>query len=99
MDYWYTSYRASILHLNEVADSNATVLVTGPSHIIESYARDDLNILAYEKELGQEQYLISDYLITGSRRNTDQLLFPEEEIIHSVKKGDAVLSIIRKLDH
>ena len=99
LDYWYTSYRDSILYLNGVAKKNATVLVTGPSHIIETYAREDLNILAYLEDQEREQYLISDYLITGSRRNTDQLLFPDEEIIYTVKKNEAVLSIIRQLDH
>jgi hypothetical protein len=99
LDYWYTSYRDSILHLNEVAKPNATVLVTGPSHIIESYAREDLMIVAYQEDQEAELYLIADYLITGSRRNTDQLLFPDEEIIYSVKEDEAVLSVIRQLDH
>jgi len=94
-DYWYTSYRDSILYLNSVAEPNATILVTGPKHIISSYAREDLNII----DNTEEQVILPDFLITGSRDNEDQLLFPEEEIIYTIKREDVVLSIIRKIDH
>ena len=95
-DYWYTAYRECILYLNSVAAPNATILTTGPRQIIESYAREDLNVIRYRSE---EQVHSADYLITGSRKNMDQRLLLEEKIIYSVKKGEAVLSVIRQIDH
>jgi len=98
-DYWYTSYRECISYINDVAEPAATILVFGPAHIIESYAREDLDIIKYLSDDEDEQFQLADYLITGSRNNMDLLLLPEEEIIYSVKQGEAVLSIIRKIDH
>jgi len=97
-DYWYTSYRDSILYLNNLAEPNANILVTGPEHIILSYAREDLNVIKYQTDIKEEQFLLSDYLITGSRKNLDQTLFSEEEIIYSIEEGGVVLSIIRKIN-
>jgi len=95
-DYWYTSYRECILYLNSVAGPNATILTTGPRHIIESYAREDLRVLGYSSA---EEVHTADYLITGSRKNLDQRLLIEEKIIFSVKRDEAVLSVIKEIDH
>jgi hypothetical protein len=72
-------------------------MAPGPVHIIKSYARDDLTVI--DNVVDDEELVLSpDYVIANSRKNEDRLLYPEEEIIYSIKKGDVVLSVIRKIE-
>lgn len=45
LDYWATSFKEATEYINDIAISDARILVFGPSHIAESYAREDLEFV------------------------------------------------------
>jgi len=93
LDYWGTSYRETALGLNKIAPSESAVWLEGPTHIFETYARDDLKIYStYEAERA-EHY---DYVVTLTRYQDDLTVYPDAPIIFSVARGGAVLAVIKK---
>ena len=51
MDYWGKSYRETTSYINQVAPPNARIIVFGAPHLVETYARKDLIIERYKKEM------------------------------------------------
>ena len=97
-DYWGTSYRECALYINQVADQNDTILVSGPSHIIESYARKDLEILNYRKPDLHWMVEEADYAIVYSRGNLDQKILTEQPTIYSVTHAGATLAVVKDIN-
>ncbi|HEX6303060.1 MAG TPA: hypothetical protein VFZ76_02655 [Anaerolineales bacterium] len=96
MDYWATSYREAMLNINEVAPENARVIVWGPDHVVNRYARPDLRILAYDKEV-TERSSEADFLIVSTRYKKDEELFPNAPIIYQVGREGAVFAVVKQL--
>ena len=93
LDYWGTSYRELALELNRIALPNSTVWVEGPTHILDTYARPDLRLYStYEAERADHY----DHVVTLSRLQADQLVYPEAPVIFSVTREGAVLAVIKK---
>jgi hypothetical protein len=96
LDYWGTSYREAARYLNENASENAIVWVTGPSHIFELYARDDIKVYSdYETE--RASYY--DYVVSTTRYNLDQSSYPEAGIIYEIKRYNGILTVIKQLEN
>ncbi len=80
-DYWATSYKEATGFLNTTAPTGSTVVVVGPSQIVEHYARKDLVI----KDLDTMDYSSNNpaeltkpyYAVILSRYNYDQTLLPD----------------------
>jgi hypothetical protein len=96
-DYWYTSYYESTKYINEVSSKNDTILVYGSWQIVDYYAREDLNIIKYNKDDEQTQFKESDYAIISTRGNKDLSLYPDEQTIFTIEKSGATLAVVRKL--
>jgi hypothetical protein len=93
LDYWGVSYRAAADYLNQYAGSDANVWVEGPAHLLDLYARPDLNLYStYEAERA-EHY---DYVVAISRYNLDQRSYPEAAIVHAITRDGAVLTVIKQ---
>ncbi len=76
---------------------NDTILVYGPSHIVNYYAREDLTIIQYNKKDADNQFEESDYAIISTRGNKDLHLLPDEQLIYTIEESGAILAVVRKL--
>jgi len=93
LDYWGTSYRELALELNRIASPKSTVWVEGPTHLLDTYARQDLRLYStYEAERADHY----DYVVTLSRLQADQLVYPDAPVIFSVARDGAILAVIKK---
>jgi len=93
LDYWGTSYHELALELNRIAPPESTVWVEGPTHLLDTYARSDLRLYStYEAERADHY----DYVVTLSRLQADQLVYPDAPVIFSVTREGAVLAVIKK---
>ena len=54
MDYWGTSYREAAEYINQIAPQNARVIVFGAPHLVETHARDDLQVEKYKKDMAAQ---------------------------------------------
>ena len=92
-DYWVTSYREAAEYVNAVASPNAAIWVEGPAQLFSLFAREDLKIFSSGEIERAEHY---DYVIATTRYDLDKKSYPDAEIVHEIKRGDAVLSVIKK---
>ena len=93
LDYWGTSYRELALELNHIASPKSTVWVEGPTHLLDTYVRSDLKLYStYEAERADHY----DYVVTLSRLQADQLVYPDAPVIFSVTRDGAILAVIKK---
>ena len=95
LDYWGTSYRQAALELNRLARPNADLWVEGPAHLIETYARPDLRIYSTYESDRLDHY---DYVVALARYGMDLKSHPEAEVIYSVTRDGAVLSVVKKAE-
>lgn len=95
LDYWGTSYRQAALELNRVAAPGANLWVEGPAHLIGTYARPDLRIYSTYESDRADHY---DYVVTLTRDEMDLKSYPDAEIVYSVGRDEAVLSVIKKVE-
>lgn len=96
LDYWVTSYREATLYLNEEAPLNSQVIVDGPRRIFNTYARGDLQRDWFR--INQlEETTDPVYVIITSRRDYDILHFPDAEVVYSVIRDGAVLSVVKQI--
>ena len=94
MDYWATSYKDAAEFLNKAAPLGSTVVVVGPSHIVEHYARPDLQIEEYSAKnpkVSDEPY----YSVILTRHNKDQSLFPEAIQVFSIGRKNSVFAVVK----
>jgi hypothetical protein len=97
MDYWGTSYREATMYINQIAPNNSRIIVYGAPHLVEIYARDDLNIEKYDKKI-EVDHTTSGFAILLSRYDKDVQIFPEAERIYIVERDGAILAVIKELD-
>jgi len=90
LDYWATSYREAAEWLNNNAPSNATIWANDPGDLMEFYLRSDLILHP------ANDHVHYDYIVTTTRYNDDLNLYPEARTVYSIKRGDAVLAVIKK---
>jgi len=97
MDYWGTSYREATEYLNLIAPINSTIIVYGAPHLVEPYAREDLNIEKFKTDMLINRDSPS-FALLSTRYDKDIYLNPQSEIIHRVEKDGAIFSVIKELD-
>ena len=93
MDYWATSYREATEYLNAVASPGARVVVWGPDHLVERYARDDLVISDYRKEGDEPQ----DFAVISTRHDKDMSLYPDALTLFQTGRDGAVFTVVKRL--
>jgi hypothetical protein len=93
MDYWAISYREAADYVNSVASPNADVWVEGPAQLFSLFAREDLKIYSSGELERADSY---EYVVTFTRYNFDQTVYPDAEIVHKIERVGAVLTVIKK---
>jgi len=97
LDYWTTSYKEATEYINKVSPKNANVVVWGPNHIVERYARDDLNIQKYHQ--GDEKDTPpGTYVIISTRLNKDIYLYPMATQLFQTGRDGAIFAVVKVLD-
>ncbi len=94
MDYWATSYKEAAEFLNKAAPGGSTVVVVGPGHIVEHYARPDLRIEEYSAK-NPKAFAYPFYAVILTRHNKDQSLFPDANQVFSIGRGNSVFAVIK----
>lgn len=92
-DYWATSYREAANYVNSVASPNANIWVEGPAQLFSLFAREDLKIYSSGEIERAESY---EYVVSITRYDLDEKSYPEAEVVYEIKRGNAVLSVIKK---
>jgi len=93
MDYWATSYREATEYLNAVAPPDARVVVWGPEHLVERYARADLDISDYRKIADEPQ----DFAVIYTRHDKDLSLYPDASTLFQTGRDGAVFVVVKRL--
>jgi hypothetical protein len=93
MDYWATSYREAADYVNSVAAPNANIWVEGPAQLFSLFAREDLKIYSTGEAERAESY---EYVVTFARYNFEETVYPDAEIVHTIERDGAVLTVIKK---
>ena len=97
LDYWTTSYKETTEYINKVTPKNANVVVWGPDHIVERYAREDLNIQKYHQ--GDEiDTPPGTYVIISTNLNKDINLYPMATQLLQTGRDGAVFAVVKVLD-
>ncbi len=95
LDYWATSYKEDLEFLNAVAPQNAVVLADGQDLIAIPYARSDLKILSRPLPPGSAEP--NYYAVIQAINDRDETFYPESKVIFQVKRGDAILSVVKQV--
>lgn len=92
LDYWCTSYREAALWLNDHAQVNAAIGGDESIDVLAMYLRRDL--IPVHKNMQDSQY---DYFVATTRYNHDLTLYPNMNVVYSIERKRAILSVIRQL--
>jgi len=93
LDYWGLSYREAAQFINEAAPANGNIWAEGPAHLLDMYLREDLKLYSsYEVERADHY----DYVVILVRYDKDLKSYPDAEIVHTVERDGAALTIIKK---
>jgi len=93
-DYWATSYEEATQFLNTTAPTQSSVVVYGPSHIVEHYARPDLNIIALSEN---DQSAETLFAVVSTRFDKDQTLYPDAPVVFKVTRDGATLVVVKQV--
>ncbi|MGA2110693.1 MAG: hypothetical protein ABSG98_00925 [Anaerolineales bacterium] len=94
LDYWATSYREAALYVNQVAPTDATVIVEYPSWLFQAYARPDLNVTSLDNPKPGAHY---DFIVLNTRTNGDMAICPSIRATRTIARDGAILAIIKAL--
>ncbi|CAG0951163.1 hypothetical protein ANAEL_00077 [Anaerolineales bacterium] len=93
LDYWGISYREAAEYVNQVAPPNSTIWLEGPAALFQLYSREDLKTYSTNEAERADYY---DYVVATTRYNLDETAYPGAEVIYEIKRGNAVLTVIKK---
>lgn len=95
LDYWLTSYRLAAPYINENAAQNANILAWGSGF---NGTRDDLDVYGFASESSLEGLPISfEYAVLSTRFDSHLGVFPDALVVFEVKRGNALLAVVKKL--
>jgi 4-amino-4-deoxy-L-arabinose transferase-like glycosyltransferase len=95
-DYWGTSFKEAMGYVNSVAPEGARILIlAGPNDIASRYARPDLEVVTEETDYSEEK--LYDYVLLLTRKNVNEGRCKKSETVHTVGRGEAVFTFIKKL--
>lgn len=92
-DYWVTSYREAAEYVNRVASPNANIWVEVPAQLFSIFAREDLKIYSPSEIERVENY---EYIVSTTRFDSDKKSYLDIEIVYEIKRGDFILSVVKK---
>ncbi len=95
LDYWLTSYREAGTYVNEHASQNANILAWGSGF---NGAREDLDVYGFGSDQDVSGSDLSfEYAIISTRFFSHLGVFPDAPVVHEVRKGGALLAVVKKL--
>jgi 4-amino-4-deoxy-L-arabinose transferase-like glycosyltransferase len=95
-DYWGTSFKEAMGYVNSVAPEGGRILIlAGPNDIASRYARSDLEVVTEETDYSEEK--VHDYVLILTRKNVNEGRCKKSETVHTVGRGEAVFTFIKKL--
>jgi hypothetical protein len=92
LDYWGTSYYEAAEYINRVAPPGARVVVWGPIHLFQNYARPDLRVNVFWDVNSATRY---DYVVINGLKNGDQIVCKDVNAIKTIGRDGAVLTVIK----
>ena len=92
LDYWFSAYSEAAHWLNKNAPANAEVAGNGPTYLLDTYLRPDINL---QHDINPDAHY--DYFLTTSRYNEDLTSYPSAKIIHTIERDGAILTVIKQL--
>jgi hypothetical protein len=90
LDYWCTSHREAMEYINANAEPDAQVAVWGGITTAEPFERDDIRVYQDWGTTTQP-----DYALGCIRAITAEDFFPDLEVVHQIRRGEGVLSIVK----
>lgn len=93
LDYWGLSYREAAEAVNELAAPNASIWIEAPSHLFALFAREDLKLYSPSEVERAESYA---FVVALTRYNFDETSHPGAEVVYQVRRGKAVLAVVKK---
>ena len=90
LDYWCTSHREAMAYINANAQPDVQVAVWGGLTTAEPFERDDIRVYQDWKTTTQP-----DFALGCLRAITAEDFFPDLEMIHQIRRGTGVLSVIK----
>jgi hypothetical protein len=93
-DYWCTSYKEAIEHVNLIAGKGEVVGVHRLAGLVEPFARADLKIVAILADADIERYS-PDYLLVCARSDFARRFMPGWKPVWAVSRDGAELSVVR----
>ena len=96
LDYWGTSYHEAAEYINQVAPPGARVVVTGPIHLFQNYARPDLVTYVLSDVKSAERY---DYVVINGSKNDDLIVCRDVKAVKTIEREGAVLTVIKIPPH
>lgn len=94
-DYWCTSLREAMEHVNSIATEGASVAVHRVSGLAKPFARADLRVFAVE----DEQELDSDvpaYVLVCPRSDFDRTFLSDARVVYRVEQAGAELTAVKQ---
>jgi hypothetical protein len=92
LDYWCTSLREAIEFLNEYAEPNSYVYLSGPPAAAEPFAREDIKITTRQPGVESSGYAVGcrSVLLRDD-------YYPNSKVIHEVGIEGAAFSVVKEL--
>lgn len=95
LDYWLTSYREAGEYINEHAAPEANILAWGSGY---NGARYDLDVYSFGSEEDvRGSSLTFEYAVISTRFFSHLGVFPDAPVVFEVRKGGALLAVVKKL--
>jgi hypothetical protein len=90
LDYWCTSNREAMEYINANAQPDVQVAVWGGLTTAEPFERDDIRVYQDWRTTTQPDYALGCY-----QAITAEDFFPDLEVVHQIRRGLGVLSIVK----
>ena len=93
-EYWGLSMREAIEWINQKAKPNEQVIIAGPLHSAQAFARPDLKLIPHDKK--EKGNLIKPYYYLARPRWDLPKQFPECKVTYQVLRQDVSLTTVKK---
>jgi hypothetical protein len=91
LDYWCTSLREMMDHVNKIAPPNSAIYIEGPVSAAIPFAREDLKI--NDTNVSRDDL---DFAIACRHSLWREDYYTDFEIVYAVKRGNGILSILKE---
>lgn len=95
LDYWLTSYRLAAPYINENASAKSNILAWGS---VYNGAREDQDVYAFMADSDLENSPVTfEYAVISTRFASHLAVLKDAPVVYEVRKGGALLAVVKKL--